>query len=188
MVDSKKFNRDREVEYLIPSIRKMNFYDMKPYLTKEVIPQAIKSYAELCIQDKDGKDALVGSILYDICALAQRNIENGLSVLSESISEYQKKHGYSEYCEFIENTKRLWESSKLKLFDEAYFEEVIVDSIRNIEEGKADFKLTELPEKTGDKVKNIMEEMRFELNNTDFLPKTDPLGRLLPASKFLRRD
>lgn len=166
-----------QLMYLTPTIGRMTFYDVKPYLTKEVVPQAIRAYAEACIDNSDN-ERLDGGILDRICVLAQKNIDNGLSILKDAISEYQKKHGYSDYCESVENTKRLWENAKLKLFNEAYFEEIIVDSLKNIENGCADFRLSSLPEETAKVVKRLTGEIKFELNKTHYLPKTDPLGRL----------
>jgi hypothetical protein len=166
-----------QVEYITPTIGRMNFPDVKHYLTKEVVPQAIMSYAEECIADSDNERP-TGSLLDRVCVLAQKSIDNGLSILTDAISEYKKKHGYSDYCESVENTQRLWENSKLKLLDEAYFEEIIVDSLKNIENGSADFELSSLSEETAKVVKRVMEEIKFELNRTHYLPKTDQLSRL----------
>lgn len=171
------------IEYVTLKVPRISFTDLKPYLTKEVVPAAIRAYAEMCAKEDSSHETASGSVLYNICALSQKTINNSLKLFNESISDYKLKHGYSDSCESMENTVRLWENAKIKMLDEKYFEEVIVDSINNIKSGKSKIKMTGMKPEAEAAAKRIIDEIIYEINNSHFLPRTDPLGRLLRGEK-----
>ncbi|MEM0154674.1 MAG: hypothetical protein QW814_02460 [Methanothrix sp.] len=178
-------NKDKNanIEYITLNVPRISFVDLKPYLTKEVVPKAIRAYAEICAKEDSRHENASGNILYDICLLSQKTIDNSLKLFNEAISDYKVKHGYSDSCESMENTIRMWENAKIKMLDEKYFEEVIVDSLNNIKSGKTNIDMEKIEPSVKNAMDRILVEVRFELNNTHFLPKTDLLGRLLRGGK-----
>jgi hypothetical protein len=171
------------IEYITLKVPRISFTDLKPYLTKEVVPAAIMAYAKTCIDEDSTHGSAGGSILYDICVQSQEMIKRSLGLLNEAISGYKAKHGYSDLCEEMENTTRLWENARIKMLDERYFEEVIVDSINDIKSGMTKIDMEALEPEVRAAMKRVMKEITFELNNSHFLPKTDPLGRLIRGEK-----
>lgn len=167
------------IEYITLKVPRISFTDVKPYLTDEVVPAAIKAYAEKRTDEGKKHEKANVSVLYSICALSQETINNSLKLLNEAISSYKSKHGYSDSCESMENTVRLWENAKIKMLEEKYFEEVMADSIKNIKSGKSKISTSGLKPKEKAALKITIDEINFELNHSHFLPKTDPLGRLL---------
>ena len=178
-----RYKDTNSIEYITLKVPRISFTDIKPYLTNEVIPEAIRTYAEMCANRGSAHEYANDSVLYGICALSQKTIANSLKLFSESISGYKLKHGYSDSCESMEETMRLWERAKIKMLDEKYFDEVIVDSIYNIKSGKAKIDMSKLEPEVRDAAEKAMERITYEINNTHFLPKTDPLGRLLRGEK-----
>jgi len=178
-----KDKRSDNVEYLELKVPKISFTDLKPYLTNKVIPEAIIAYAKTCTGKENTNEYASGSVLYNICEFSQNLISKGVRKLREVLSMSELRDGYTDSCESIEKTIRIWEDAKIKMLDEKYFEEVIVDGINSIKSGKAKIKMSRLKPEVRDAAERIIMEITYEINNSHFFPRTDPLGRLRRGEK-----
>ncbi|MCL5102334.1 MAG: hypothetical protein M1544_03195 [Candidatus Marsarchaeota archaeon] len=154
MVD-KHIGRDWEgtKEFVTMNISRFNFTEIKEYLTRDIVPRAIKEYAEICIEGTDNR--IESSNIDPIIKIAGRIIDNSLQQLSEMTIEYEKKHGWTKTVESNEQTIRLWERSRLKLVDYAYFEEIVIDSLNEIREGHSTLDFEHMPDELHNAIERI---------------------------------
>ncbi len=172
----------KDIEYLTVNlvVPRISFRDVKPYLTDKVVPTAIRAYAEKCASNEDLQEPISGSLLYKICVFSQEVIDNSLKLLNESIYDYKLKKGRTDICESVEeNTLRLWENAKVKMLKEKYFEEIMFESINRIKSGKVEMKIDGMTPEAVEAAERIVKEINFELNKSDFVPETNPLGKLI---------